>query len=211
VKGKITMKLYGSGNTPNPRKVKIVLAEKAIAYEMVEMDLQKGEHKTPEFIQINPLGRVPVLETDDGVFLTEAIAICRYLEALHPGPNLFGGTADDVGIIEMHHSQIESDFWYQVRSSWKHSPVLKKMGYQVAPDAKVISDANVYSYYEKLNKDLSNKEYLAVSRFTIADIILLVCLDFAIHYCGLIPDESLKNLWRWHGFITSRESVEEIS
>ena len=205
------MKLYGSGNTPNPRKVKIVLAEKAIAYEMVEMNLREREHKTPEFIQINPLGRVPVLEKDDGGFLTEAIAICRYLEALHPDPNLFGGNAHDLGVIEMHHSQIENDFWFQVRSSWKHSPVLAKMGYQVAPDARVISDANVNAYYEKLNKDLGDKEYLAVSRFTIADIILLVSLDFAIHYCGLKPDESLKNLWRWHCLISSRESVEEIS
>lgn len=205
------MKLYGSGNTPNPRKVKIVLAEKAIAYEMIEIDLRNGEQKTPEFIQINPLGRVPVLETDDGLFLTEAIAICRYLETLHPEPNLFGGNAHDLGIIEMHLSQIENDFWFQVRSSWKHSSVLEKMGYRVASNARVISDANVYAYYENLNKDLSNKEYLAVSRFTIADIILLVSLDFAIHYCGLRPDESLKNLWRWHGFITSRESIEDIS
>jgi glutathione S-transferase len=205
------MKLYGSGNTPNPRKVKIVLAEKAINYEMVELDLMNGEHKTPEFLQKNPLGRVPVLETDEGEFLTEAIAICRYLEALYPEPNLFGKNANDVGQIEMHHSQIEADLWFQVRSSWKNGPVLEKMGYKVAPEAKVFSDASVYAYYEKLNNELSDKEYLAASRFTIADIILLVCVDFAIHYCGLKPDESLQNLWRWHGFITSRESVGAIS
>jgi glutathione S-transferase len=205
------MKLYGSGNTPNPRKVKIVLAEKDIPYEMVEMDLKKAEHKTPKFMRMNPLGRIPVLETDDGEFLAEAIAICRYLEALRPEPNLFGGDAHDLGIIEMHHSQIESDFWFHVRSSWKHGPVLQKMGYQVAPDAKVISDANVYAYYEKLNNDLNDRKYLVTSRFTIADIILLVCLDFAIHYCGLQPDQSFRNLWRWHGFITSRKSVDAIT
>jgi glutathione S-transferase len=106
------MKLYCSGNTPNPRKVKIVLAEKAIAYQMIELDLQKEEHKTPTFIQMNPLGRVPVLETDDGEFLTEAIAICRYLEAFRPEPNLFGRGVRDISLIEMHHSQIESDFFF---------------------------------------------------------------------------------------------------
>ena len=205
------MKLYGSGNTPNPRKVKIVLAEKAIAYQMIELDLQKAEHKTPNFMQMNPLGRVPVLETDDEDFLTEAIAICRYLEAVRPEPNLFGRDARDIALIEMHHSQIESDFWFQVRTSWKNGPVLQKMGYQVAPEARVISDANVHSYYEKLNKDLDGRDYIATSRFTIADIILLVCLDFAIHYCALKPAESLSNLWRWHDFISSRESVEPIT
>ena len=205
------MRLYGSGNTPNPRKVKIVLAEKAIAYEMIELDLQKAEHKTPHFMEMNPLGRVPVLETDDGEFLTEAIAICRYLEAFRPAPNLFGRGAHEVGLIEMHHSQVENDFWFQVRTSWKNGPVLQKMGYQVAPDAKAISDANVYTYYDKLNKDLEDRDYIATSRFTIADIILLVCLDFAIHYCALRPAESLSNLWRWHEFITLRESVEPIT
>lgn len=205
------MKLYGCGNTPNPRKVKIVLAEKAIDYEMIELDLQNGEHKAPEFLQKNPLGRVPVLETDDGAFLTEAIAICRYLEALYPQPNLFGSDADDLGQIEMHLSQIESDLWFQVRSSWKNGPVLEQRGYQVAPEAKVFSDENVYAYYEKLNDELADKEYLATSRFTIADIILLVSLDFAIHYCKLNPDASLQNLWRWHGFVTARESVGAIT
>ena len=205
------MKLYGSGNTPNPRKVKIVLAEKAIDYEMVELDLMSGEHKTPEFLQKNPHGRVPVLETDEGVFLSEAIAICRYLEARCPEPNLFGRDANEIGLIEMHHSQVESDFWYQVRSSWKHGPVLEKMGYQVAADAKVISDASVFAYYEKLDLELADKQYLAAERFTIADVILLVCLDFAIHYCKLTPDESLQNLWRWHAFITARDSVDAIT
>ena len=65
--------------------------------------------------------------------------------------------------------------------------------------------------YEKLNKDLDGRDYIATSRFSIADIILLVCLDFAIHYCALKPTESLTNIWRWHGFITSRKSVDEIS
>ena len=205
------MKLYGCGNTPNPRKVKIVLGEKSIPYEMVELNLQEGEHKTHEFLLKNPLGRVPVLETDDGEFISEAIAICRYLEKLYPEPNLFGMNADDLGLIEMHHSQIESDFWFQVRSSWKHSPAIAKRGYEVAPDAKVLSDKNVYAYYQRLDANLEGKDYLAASRFTIADIILLVSLDFAIHYCKLKPSTSLENLWHWHSFITSRESVNAIS
>ena len=205
------MKLYGCGNTPNPRKVKIVLAEKAIPYEMVELNLQEGEHKTHEFLLKNPLGRVPVLETDDGEFISEAIAICRYLEKLYPEPNLFGADADDVGRIEMRHSQIESDFWFQVRSSWKHSPAVAKMGNKVAPDAKILSDKNVYGYYERLDDDLAGKDYLVASRFTIADIIFLVGLDFAIHYCKLKPSESLENLWSWHSFITSRKSVGAIT
>lgn len=204
------MKLYGYKETPNPRKVIIVLAEKAIEYEMVEVDLYAGEHKTPEFLKMNPSGKVPVLETDDGKFLTESIAICRYLEALFPEPNMFGRDPYELGQISMRNRQIESELWSQISISWKNGPVVADMGIKVAPAAKEISDVNVFAYYERLDKELENSEFLTAGRFTIADVTLITGIDFAIHYCALTPSELLKNLWRWHASITARESVPEI-
>ncbi len=204
------MKLYGYGSTPNPRKVKIVLAEKGIDYEMVEVDLYKAEHKSPAFLEMNPSGKVPVLETDDGRYLTESIAICRYLEALHPEPNMFGRDAFELGLIEMRNRQMETELWSQIGTSWKNGPVVAKMGNRVVPEAKEISDANVHAYYQRLDGELSDVDYLTAGRFTIADVTLLTGVDFAIHYCGLTPDESLQNLWRWHGFITGRDSVDSL-
>ncbi|NKB33465.1 MAG: glutathione S-transferase [Pseudomonadales bacterium] len=205
------MKLYGYGTTPNPRKVKIVLAEKGIDYEMIEVDLYKGEHRSSEFIKMNPSGKVPVLETDDGKYLTESIAICRYLEALHPEPNLFGTDAYELGLIEMRNRQIETELWSQIGTSWKNGPVVEKMGHRVVPEAKEISDANVYAYYERLNAELAETEYLVAGRFTIADVTLITGVDFAIHNCALNPAESLENLWRWHKLITSRDSVDALA
>ena len=204
------MKLYGCASTPNPRSVKIVLAEKQIDYDMVEVDLYSGEHKQAEFLKINPSGRVPVLETDDGELLTESIAICRYLEALVPEPSLFGTNPLEIGIIEMKNSQIENDLWYQIRTSWKNSLVLEKMGYPVIPQARELSDPNVYAYYEKLDNEFASTEFLAGTKFSIADITLLTGVDFAIHNCALIPDDTRKNFWRWHAQVTDRDCVEAI-
>jgi len=150
------MKLYGYGDTPNPRKAKIFLAEKGIDYELVEVDLYKGEHKTPEFLKMNPSGKVPVLETDDVRYLTESVAICRYIEALYPEPNMFGRDPYELGLIEMRNRQMETELWSQIGTSWKNGPVLEKMGYPVVPEAKEISDANVHAYYERLDKELAN-------------------------------------------------------
>lgn len=206
------MKLYGYGTTPNPRKVKIFLAEKGVAYEMIEVDLYKGEHKTPEYLTMNPSGKVPVLETDDGRYLSESIAICRYIEALYPEPNLFGADPYELGHIEMRNRQMETELWTQIGISWKNGPVVAKMGtYKVVPEAKEVSDENVHAYYGRLDKELAETEYLAGPRFTVADITLLTGVDFATHNCELKPDDSFKNLWRWHSLITARDSVDALS
>ena len=84
------MKLYDHATAPNPRRVRVFLAEKGIEVETVAIDLQAGEHKTPEFLTKNMNGQIPVLELDDGSCISESVAICRYFEALHPDPPLFG-------------------------------------------------------------------------------------------------------------------------
>lgn len=205
------MKLYDYGTAPNPRKVKIFLAEKAIECEVVQVDLVNGENKSPEFLKKNASGKVPVLELDDGRHLSESIAICRYLEAIQPEPNLFGKDAFELGHIEMRNRQMETELWSQIGVSWIHGPVVAKMGkYKQIPEAKEVSDVNVNNYYERLDKEFASLEYVAGDSFTIADITLLTGVDFATTLVGLKPDESLKNLWRWHALITSRDSVDPL-
>ena len=205
------MKLYSYGTAPNPRKVTIVLAEKGVDYELVEVDLLSGEHKSPGFLGKNPSGKVPVLELDDGRCLSESIAICRYLEAVYPEPNLFGRDAYELGFIEMRNRQMENELWSQIGQSWINGPIVAKMGtYKQVPGAKEISDANVNKYYQRLDKEFADQEYVAGDRFTIADITLVTGIDFATTLVGLKPDESLTNLWRWHALILSRDSVDDI-
>jgi len=101
------MKLYEMTAAPNPRRVRIFLAEKGITVPLVQIDMRKGEHKAPEFLKKNPSGKIPVLELDDGTCIAESVAICRYFEALHPKPSLFGATPKELGRIEMANRHLE--------------------------------------------------------------------------------------------------------
>ena len=101
------MKLYNSNLAPNPRRVRVFLAEKGVAIPRVEVDLAKLEQKTPEFSALNPFQTIPVLELDDGTRIAKSIAICRYIEELWPEPNLFGSTALERAMIEMWQRQLE--------------------------------------------------------------------------------------------------------
>jgi glutathione S-transferase len=203
------MKLYDYGRAPNPRRVKIFLAEKGVEVELVNCDMAKGEHKTPEFLKKNPSGKIPVLELEDGRCLGESVAICRYIEGMHPEPNLMGRDPFEIGHIEMRNRHIETEFWSQVGVSWVNGPIVGAMGiFKQIPEAKVASDENVAKYCERLDIELAAAPYVAGERFTIADITLLTAIDFATSLVGLTIDESNSNLWRWHAQVSARDSVD---
>lgn len=203
------MKLYDYPGAPNPRRVKIFLAEKNISLDIVNCDMRKGEHKTPEFLQKNPSGKIPVLELDDGRCIPESVAICRYLEALYPEPNLFGADPFELGFIEARNRQIELELWSQIGVSWVNGPIVGKMGrFKQIPEAREASDSNVRRYYERLDNELAGTEYVVGSRYTVADISLLTAFDFATALVELEPDHSLGNLWRWHASVSSRPSAQ---
>ena len=168
------MKLYDLTPGPNPRRVRIFAAEKNIELELVPVDMANGEHKSPGFLLKHPSGKVPVLETDDGDFIAESVAICRYLEALHPEPNLFGATPLELGRIEMHNRILELEFWTQIGTSWVNGPVVAKMRPGVTQNAaaKEASDANVHKFYQRMDKELGERSHMAGDRFTVADFIV---------------------------------------
>ena len=203
------MKLYDYARAPNPRRVKIFLAEKGIEVELINCDMSKGEHKTPEFLKKNRSGKIPVLELEDGRCLGESVAICRYLETIQPEPNLMGRDAFELGHIEMRNRHIETELWSQVGVSWVNGPIVGAMGlFKQIPAAKEASDVNVNNYYERINRELGESAFIAGDRFTIVDITLLTAVDFATSLVGLKPAESLENLWRWHALVCERESVD---
>src|SRR5918912_1494529 len=115
------MKLYDGGRAPNPRRVKVFLAEKGITVPTEQVDLGKLAHKSPEYTAINPLQRVPALELDDGTILTESIAICRYFEALHPKPRLFGEGAKDEAMVEMWQRRVEFHLLVPISQVFRHA------------------------------------------------------------------------------------------
>ena len=199
------MKLYDFPGAPNPRRVRVVAAEKNIELDYVTVDMGKREHKTQEFIQKNPSGKIPVLELEDGTCIGESIAICRYLEALYPRPNLFGEDALETAQIEMAHRQIELELMSQIGTSWVNGPVVAKMGLvEPIEAAKQRSDDLTRAYYQRMNMELGRRDYLAGARYTIVDITAAIAVDFASALVGLKPDSELGNLWAWHERVTSR-------
>src|SRR5918912_3004632 len=122
------MKLYDGGRAPNPRRVKVFLAEKGITVPTEQVDLGKLAHKSPEYTAINPLQRVPALQLDDGTIISESIAICRYFEALHPEPPLFGRGAIDSARIEMWNRRLERNLLDAVSAVFRHlHPAMRQM------------------------------------------------------------------------------------
>lgn len=203
------MKLYDYPGAPNPRRVKIFAEEKNILLELINCDMAKREHKTPEFLKKNPSGKIPVLELEDGRCISESIPICRYLESLVPEPNLFGEDPFEIAHIESRNRHIELELWTQIGISWVNGPIVGSMGlFEQIPDAKKASDKNVRAYYNRLNRELGATEYIAGERFTVADITLLSAIDFASSMVDLKPDNELTSLYNWHKNINSRPSSQ---
>ncbi len=195
---------------PNPRRVRIFIAEKGIDVMYQQVDMRSGEQRTPEYLRMNPSGKIPVLETDDGEYIAESVAICRYLEALHPEPNLFGASPVELGQIEMHNRILELELWSQIGVSWVNGPVVAKIAagrFKQIPEAKEASDKNTRHFYERLNRELVSRDYMAGNRFSVADITALTAIDFAAALVGLKPADNLEHLWRWHARVSARPSA----
>ena len=203
------MKLYDFPKAPNPRRVKIFAHEKDIELELINCDMGKREHKTPEFLTKNPSGKIPVLELENGECISESIAICRYLELIKPEPNLFGKDAFEIAYIESRNRHIEFELWTQIGTSWVNGPIVGSLGiFDQILDAKAASDKNVRAYYQRLNQEFGLNNFVAGERFTIADITLVSAIDFASEMVDLKPNEDLKNLHRWHEEVSSRPSMQ---
>jgi len=201
------MKLYDSKVAPNPRRARIFLAEKGITVPTEQVDIMLMQHKTPEYTAINPLQRMPALVLDDGTVITESIAICRYFEMLQPDPPLFGVGAKDIAIVEMWNRRAEINFFSNVAAVFRHThPAMKELE---IPQIAAWAEANrprVTSFLELLDRELSNREYVAGDRFTIADITMQVAVDF-MKPGRLAMPEGAKNVKRWHAAVSARPSA----
>jgi glutathione S-transferase len=202
------MKLYDGGRAPNPRRVKIFLAEKGLTVPLEQVDLGKLAHKSPEYTAVNPLQRVPALELDDGTVLTESIAICRYFEALHPEPRLFGQGAKDEAMVEMWQRRIEFHLLVPISQVFRHAhPAMKEMEVPQVPAWAESNKPRVAEFLDILDRELKERRFVAGDRYTVADITGLVCIDF-MKPAKLAVPESLSNLKRWYAEVSARPSAK---
>ena len=201
------MKLFDGGRAPNPRRVRIFLAEKGISVPLVPVDMAALEHKKEAISSRNPLMRLPVLEFDDGTILTETIAICRYFEELQPEPVLFGTGALGKAVVEMWQRRVEFNLFAPITNAFRHiHPAMKEWEIPQVPEWGEINKPKAVDFMRILDRVLADREFVAGDAYSVADITGLVALDFLKPARIAIPEE-LTNVLRWHQAIKSRPSA----
>ena len=208
------MKLYDCQMAPNPRRVRVFLAEKGVDIPKTEVSIIEGENLKPEYLAVNPRGLLPTLELDDGSRIDETNAICRYIEETQPEPNLMGRDALEKARIESWQRHMEFDGLNPTGEMFRNSfdpfknrglPGLENV--QAIPELAARGKAGVERFYERLEQRLSQSAYVAGERYTIADITALCVVDFASFAKMGIP-EANTNTKRWHADVSSRPSAK---
>ncbi len=192
---------------PNPRRVRIFAAEKGIDLPRQEVSIVKGEHKAPAYLAVNARGQTPALALDDGTVLTESVAICRYLEALHPAPALFGETPLEIATIEMWVRRVELSVMAAVGAVWVHThPFTARLPIQRFAEYGESNCPRVIEGFAQCDVALAQALFLAGAAFSMADIALLTTVDFAA-FIGIPLPEQHAHLRDWHARVSARPSA----
>lgn len=201
------MKIIETHAAPNPRRVRIFLAEKGIAVPFEEVDLMSGALKSEAMTAVNPMQRVPILQLDDGTTIAETVAICRYFEELHPEPALFGRGAVGRATVEMWNRRMELGLFLAVTHVFRH--LHPRMAALEVPQIAAWGEANKPKAMEMLrllDGQLGRTEFVAGETFSIADITAFVTIDF-MKPARLSLPEDLTNVARWHAAVGRRPSA----
>src|SRR5277367_6795786 len=173
------MKIYNSPTAPNPRRVRVFLAEKGIQVPYEDVDIVTAVNRGPEFRAKNPRGLLPVLELDDGSYIAESVAICRYFEEIQPDPPLFGVGAKERALVEMWNRRMEFDLFIPIADSFRQRHDFFKGRIRQAPEYAEVQRLNAIDNLAWVDRELADRRYIAGDRFTIADITAMIAIDFA--------------------------------
>lgn len=210
------MLLYDQQHAPNPRRVRIFLAEKGLTYDRKQVNIVSGENLSREFLEINPRGRLPILVVDDGTILDESVAICRYLEELYPDPPLMGTDAMSKARIEARQRHIEFDGLLPVSEVFRNAyPRFKTRGIggnvgtvKAIPELVSRGKMLTSNFFARLDAELTESQYVAGVDFSIADITALCTLDFATSSARIPFPDNCPALHRWYHEVSSRPSAK---
>lgn len=201
------MKLFDGGKAPNPRRVRVFLAEKGIEVPLVPVDMDAMEHRKEPVTSRNPLQRLPILELDDGTIITESVAICRYFEELHPEPALFGRGALGKALVEMWQRRIELNLMAAVAQAFRHiHPAMKEWEVPQIAEWGEANKPKAVEFLGILDRELAGREFIAGDEFSIADITGMIAVDFMKPARIAVP-EDLTNVIRWHRAVSARPSA----
>jgi len=206
------MKFYDCVTAPSPRRVRMLLAEKHIVLETVQVDLGNGEHLSEAFGVINPHRTVPVLELDDGTRLLDSNSISLYLDETFPGPNLTGSNAKERAVIAMWQREMDVNGFSAIGECFRNSAkrlrnraLTGPVDYEQIPELAERGRRRVRQFFAELDHRLADRDYVAIDRFTVADITAFVAVEFAYAIKEIVPEDAI-NLNRWREAMRSRAS-----
>lgn len=200
------VRYYHTARAPNPRRLDIFLAEKGVEIERVPVDLLGGAHKQPDYLARTGVPQVPAVELSDGTVLVEAPAICRYVEALHPEPNMLGRDPLETAVIESWQRRVELRLMVTIASCFRHTnPVMAALEDQCA-DWGEVNAGRIDERLAELDRRLQGHEWIAADRLTIADITGVVAVDFLRILKREVP-EAMAALRDWHARMRARPST----
>ena len=208
------MKLYDFKGAPNPRRVRMFMAEKGISVPTQQVDLMAREQHEDAFRAVSPWCTLPVLELDDGTRICEAMTICRYLEATHPEPPLMGTTPLEQATISMWEHKLETDAMLAVGEVLRNTvdrfagrALPGPVDHEQIPALADRGRRRIAYFMDLLDERLGESEYLAGPDFSVADITALIAVDFAARVEDRIPDNH-PNVKRWHEVVSTRPSAQ---
>jgi glutathione S-transferase len=208
------MKLYDCSTAPSPRRVRIFLAEKGITLPTVQVDLRNGEQFSKSFRAINPDCTVPALQLDDGTVIADAVAICGYVEEIHPDPPLIGTSPQERAMVTALNRAIERDGFYAAMDALRNEAKgLKDRAlpgphdYAQIPELAERGRARIANFFRMMDARLADRAFVAGSRYSIADISMMVVTDFAARMKLAIPAEC-AHLQRWYAAVSARPSAK---
>jgi glutathione S-transferase len=202
------MLLYHDLRAPNPRRVRIFLAEKNVAYDTIEISIAASANLTEDFRKKNPISLLPVLELEDGRILRESMAICRFLEETYPEPNLFGADTWERAQIEMWNRHAELELLLPIATVFRNTHAFWQGRIKQVPETGAIVKEIAEVRLAWFERELATRQYIAGNRFSVADITALCAIDF-----GRISDIRIKpdihpNLKAWHDRVSARPSTK---
>jgi len=202
------MRIIETRSAPNPRRVRIFLAEKGISVPFEEIDIMTEAAKAPTFSALNPMQRVPVLVLDDGTVISETVAICRYFEEIYPEPALFGRGALERATVEMWSRRMELGLFGAIAHAFRH--LNQKMSHLEVPQVTAWGEANkdkARSLLVMLDDALKDRPFIAGEHYSIADITALVAIDF-MKPARIDMPPGLQNIARWRQAVSARPSAQ---
>ncbi|MCA3177477.1 MAG: glutathione S-transferase family protein [Burkholderiaceae bacterium] len=190
----------------HPRRVRIFLAEKGVTVERREVDAAGRANATPEFLRLNPLGRLPVLELDDGSSIAESLAICRYLEALHPQPPLMGRTPREAAQVEMWTLRMDHELSQPIGEVFSHTSEFYRGRIEQVPQVADWARARALRTMAWLDRELADRAHIAGDDYTMADIVAQCALVLGKAVALRVPPE-MPNLARWFAAVSARPTA----